>query len=181
MRFGAAHSRGMVDGILFCCCCHVTQYTHTPACLTCACVCAAANTCACPSPPLPSGDHGSTFAGNPLVCATACSVFDKIAAPSFLGAVSDKGERLRAGLRAALTGNSHVKEVRESHSRAERQQSQGWVGTRTCWQHTRRQGPAPLLYSHEKRGQGSSSGGCRGWGWIWCWRACRHACGHQQG
>lgn len=60
------------------------------------------------------GDHGSTFAGNPLVCATACTVFDIIADPSFLASVNSKGERLRAGLRAKLAGNPHVKEVRGS-------------------------------------------------------------------
>ncbi|GBF99596.1 acetylornithine aminotransferase [Raphidocelis subcapitata] len=58
------------------------------------------------------GDHGSTFAGNPLVCATARAVFDIIADPAFLAAIDAKGERLRAGLRAATAGNPHVKEVR---------------------------------------------------------------------
>lgn len=58
------------------------------------------------------GDHGSTFAGNPLVCAAACTVFDIISDPGFLSEVGRKGEALRAGLRAALAGNFHVKEVR---------------------------------------------------------------------
>ncbi len=43
------------------------------------------------------GDHGSTFAGNPLVCHTACTVFDIVASPEFLAGVEAKGERLRCG------------------------------------------------------------------------------------
>ncbi|PSC75723.1 acetylornithine aminotransferase [Micractinium conductrix] len=58
------------------------------------------------------GDHGSTFAGNPLVCHAACTVFDIIAEPEFLASVERKGKLLRSGLRAALAGNPHVKEVR---------------------------------------------------------------------
>ncbi|KAG2445143.1 hypothetical protein HYH02_008611 [Chlamydomonas schloesseri] len=58
------------------------------------------------------GDHGSTFAGNPLVCHVACSVFDIINNPAFLASVEAKGERLRAALRASMAGNPHVQEVR---------------------------------------------------------------------
>ena len=58
------------------------------------------------------GDHGSTFAGNPLVCHAANTVVDIIAEPSFLEGVTKKGERLRQGLRQALGSNPHVKEVR---------------------------------------------------------------------
>ncbi|EFN54478.1 hypothetical protein CHLNCDRAFT_35898 [Chlorella variabilis] len=58
------------------------------------------------------GDHGSTFAGNPLVCHAACTVFDIISDPEFLAGVTRKGELLRSGLRAALEGNPHVQEVR---------------------------------------------------------------------
>ena len=46
------------------------------------------------------------------MCATATSVVDIISDPAFLGAIDAKGERLRAGLRAATAGNPHVKEVR---------------------------------------------------------------------
>lgn len=53
------------------------------------------------------GDHGSTFAGNPLVCAAANATFDIIADPAFLAEVSRKGEKLRAGLLSACQGCSH--------------------------------------------------------------------------
>ncbi len=58
------------------------------------------------------GDHGSTFAGNPLVTAAADTVLDIIAQPAFLERVLSLGERLRSQLRQALAGNAHVKEVR---------------------------------------------------------------------
>jgi acetylornithine/succinyldiaminopimelate/putrescine aminotransferase len=54
------------------------------------------------------GDHGSTFAGNPLVCAAAVATFDIIADPHFLREVERKGELLRSKLRDALSGNAHV-------------------------------------------------------------------------
>jgi acetylornithine/succinyldiaminopimelate/putrescine aminotransferase len=46
------------------------------------------------------GDHGSTFGGGPLVCATACYVFDRISDPDLLADVSSKGGALRERLRA---------------------------------------------------------------------------------
>lgn len=88
------HTRGMLTSLL------------CPCCLPFPCDDAAAS--------LVPGDHGSTFAGNPLVCATACTVFDTIADPAFLASVVAKGERLRQGLRAATAGNKHVKEVRDA-------------------------------------------------------------------
>jgi acetylornithine/succinyldiaminopimelate/putrescine aminotransferase len=46
------------------------------------------------------GDHGSTFAGNPLVAAAALAVLDVLQGPGFLDRVSAAGARLRAGLEA---------------------------------------------------------------------------------
>ncbi len=57
-----------------------------------------------------SGDHGSTFGGNPVACAAALPVFDHVSQPEFLAQVAAKGERLMAGLRA-LPG-AHVRQVR---------------------------------------------------------------------
>lgn len=58
------------------------------------------------------GDHGSTFAGNPLVCSAAHAVLDRIANPEFLSSVEAKGEKLRSVLRERLAGSPHMKEVR---------------------------------------------------------------------
>jgi acetylornithine/N-succinyldiaminopimelate aminotransferase len=48
---------------------------------------------------LQPGDHGSTFAGGPVVAAAANAVLDVIDDDAFLNSVAAKGERLAAGLR----------------------------------------------------------------------------------
>ncbi|KAI3455268.1 hypothetical protein Pfo_011931 [Paulownia fortunei] len=58
------------------------------------------------------GDHGSTFAGSPLVCSAGIAVLDKISNPSFLASVSEKGQYFKDLLVEKLGGNSHVKEIR---------------------------------------------------------------------
>lgn len=58
------------------------------------------------------GDHGTTFAGGPLVMHVADTVLNIINKPTFLSEVRRKGEKLRKDLRLALAGNPHVTEVR---------------------------------------------------------------------
>lgn len=58
------------------------------------------------------GDHGSTFAGSPLVCNAALAVLEKISEPSFLASVAKKGQYLKQILTQKLGHNPHVKEVR---------------------------------------------------------------------
>ncbi|GAB4842135.1 MAP kinase kinase kinase Win1 [Ancistrocladus abbreviatus] len=58
------------------------------------------------------GDHGSTFAGGPLVCNAALVVLDKISKPSFLDNISNKGKHFQELLQQKLGGKQHVKEVR---------------------------------------------------------------------
>jgi acetylornithine/N-succinyldiaminopimelate aminotransferase len=48
---------------------------------------------------LQPGDHGSTFAGGPVVAAAANAVLDVVDDDDFLASVEVKGERLAAGLR----------------------------------------------------------------------------------
>ena len=45
------------------------------------------------------GDHGSTYAGGPLVAAAANAVLDVVEDDAFLAAVADKGDALAEGLR----------------------------------------------------------------------------------
>jgi predicted acetylornithine/succinylornithine family transaminase len=49
---------------------------------------------------LQAGDHGSTFAGGPVIAAAAHVVLDHVEDDSFRAEVASKGERLRAGLEA---------------------------------------------------------------------------------
>lgn len=56
------------------------------------------------------GEHGTTFGGGPLVCSVANVVFDRVAQPEFLAAVTANGEYLRQQLRKL--GSPHVLEVR---------------------------------------------------------------------
>jgi len=58
------------------------------------------------------GDHGSTFAGNPLVTRAALTVMDRLEAPEFLPNVNARGEQLMGQLRERLAGNDKVREVR---------------------------------------------------------------------
>lgn len=53
------------------------------------------------------GSHGSTFGGNPIVCAGAAVVLEKVGQTDFLAEVERKGARLEAGL-AAIAGVAKV-------------------------------------------------------------------------
>jgi acetylornithine/N-succinyldiaminopimelate aminotransferase len=54
---------------------------------------------------LQPGDHGSTFAGGPVIAAAANAVLDTVDDEAFLADVAAKGERLLAGL-AKQFGNA---------------------------------------------------------------------------
>lgn len=59
---------------------------------------------------LTPGQHGSTFGGNPVVCAAALAVLDTIAAEGLLDHVKRLGEKLRQGVEAL--GDPLVSQVR---------------------------------------------------------------------
>lgn len=60
------------------------------------------------------GEHGSTFAGGPLICNAALSVLNKISKTQFLSSVSNKGQYFKELLTKKLGKNPHVREVRGS-------------------------------------------------------------------
>lgn len=55
-----------------------------------------------------AGTHGTTYGGNPIACAAADYVLDRVTAPGFMEAVAEKG----AYLRSAIAGMPHVAAVR---------------------------------------------------------------------
>lgn len=59
------------------------------------------------------GEHGSTFGGNPVACAAALAVLDRLASEGFLAGVAKRGASLARGLRRlARLHPSAVAEVR---------------------------------------------------------------------
>ncbi len=58
------------------------------------------------------GDHGSTFAGGPLVCNVARAVVNQIKQPDFLAQVREKGAYLQEQLQAEVASLPLISEVR---------------------------------------------------------------------
>ncbi len=64
------------------------------------------------APRIAVGDHGSTFGGNPVACAAALAVLDRLTGPGFLAKVEKKAVRLRRGLERAARRRAAVVQVR---------------------------------------------------------------------
>ena len=60
---------------------------------------------------LTAGTHGSTFGGNPLVCAAGNAVLDELEG-GLIERAGELGERMLTGLRKGLQGNNRVKDIR---------------------------------------------------------------------
>ena len=58
------------------------------------------------------GNHGSTFGGNPLVCAAAIAVIDTIESEGLCARATELGHRIIEGLKQNLKGNNNIREIR---------------------------------------------------------------------
>jgi acetylornithine/N-succinyldiaminopimelate aminotransferase len=58
------------------------------------------------------GDHGSTFAGGPLICAVALAVLRKLSEPAFLQHVREIGAYLDGRLEEMRKDDPHIRELR---------------------------------------------------------------------
>ena len=58
------------------------------------------------------GTHGSTFGGNPLVCAAAHAVLDALTEDGLIERAERLGERIVTGLKQSLAGNNRVVDIR---------------------------------------------------------------------
>jgi acetylornithine/N-succinyldiaminopimelate aminotransferase len=58
------------------------------------------------------GNHGSTFGGNPLVCAAGLAVVSTLTSNNMIEQIAESGRYLIAGLKEQLESAAHVKEVR---------------------------------------------------------------------
>jgi predicted acetylornithine/succinylornithine family transaminase len=61
---------------------------------------------------LEPGDHGSTFAGGPLICSVARATFQQINQPQFLAQVQQHGEYLESKLREVVASTSLLTGIR---------------------------------------------------------------------
>ena len=58
------------------------------------------------------GHHGSTFGGNPLVCAAGCAVVETIVSEGLAERAAELGERMLERLSNGLKGHNHVTSIR---------------------------------------------------------------------
>ena len=61
---------------------------------------------------LQPGTHGSTFGGNPLVCAAGNAVLDALEDGTLMARATELGERIRDGIAQRTKGNNRVAEIR---------------------------------------------------------------------
>lgn len=59
-----------------------------------------------------AGDHGSTFAGGPLVCSVGRAVFNHINRPEFLAGVQEKSQYLARRLQEQIAPSPHISQIR---------------------------------------------------------------------